>query len=134
MIRRPPRSTRTDTLFPYTTLFRSTDKGIAIGAAQLLDAIGRRDGHANVARRVIIVPLLTNLYFLARARRVADVLAELGAPGVLIDLLALLHDVFERRKITGPATGIRAQHEFQAFVTDRIAPPGISQHEKTSCQ
>src|SRR3546814_11635249 len=26
MIRRPPRSTRTDTLFPYTTLFRS-DRG-----------------------------------------------------------------------------------------------------------
>src|SRR3546814_9609182 len=25
MIRRPPRSTRTDTLFPYTTLFRSPD-------------------------------------------------------------------------------------------------------------
>src|SRR3546814_286300 len=27
MIRRPPRSTRTDTLFPYTTLFRSVQKG-----------------------------------------------------------------------------------------------------------
>src|SRR3546814_6279209 len=27
MIRRPPRSTRTDTLFPYTTLFRSGRKG-----------------------------------------------------------------------------------------------------------
>src|SRR3546814_7774667 len=27
MIRRPPRSTRTDTLFPYTTLFRSLDRG-----------------------------------------------------------------------------------------------------------
>src|SRR3546814_18950279 len=27
MIRRPPRSTRTDTLFPYTTLFRSDDLG-----------------------------------------------------------------------------------------------------------
>src|SRR3546814_1673868 len=26
MIRRPPRSTRTDTLFPYTTLFRSIDE------------------------------------------------------------------------------------------------------------
>src|SRR3546814_5647779 len=26
MIRRPPRSTRTDTLFPYTTLFRSSDE------------------------------------------------------------------------------------------------------------
>src|SRR3546814_17360107 len=27
MIRRPPRSTRTDTLFPYTTLFRSAGQG-----------------------------------------------------------------------------------------------------------
>src|SRR3546814_17409690 len=27
MIRRPPRSTRTDTLFPYTTLFRSDREG-----------------------------------------------------------------------------------------------------------
>src|SRR3546814_2113573 len=29
MIRRPPRSTRTDTLFPYPTLFRSPDTGRA---------------------------------------------------------------------------------------------------------
>src|SRR3546814_5284582 len=29
MIRRPPRSTRTDTLFPYTTLFRSPRRGTA---------------------------------------------------------------------------------------------------------
>src|SRR3546814_8478143 len=28
MIRRPPRSTRTDTLFPYTTLFRSPPKAV----------------------------------------------------------------------------------------------------------
>src|SRR3546814_8207596 len=32
MIRRPPRSTRTDTLFPYTTLFRS---GHAAGAGHV---------------------------------------------------------------------------------------------------
>src|SRR3546814_8015366 len=31
MIRRPPRSTRTDTLFPYTTLFRSLSKQKAYG-------------------------------------------------------------------------------------------------------
>src|SRR3546814_14250459 len=30
MIRRPPRSTRTDTLFPYTTLFRSQHHGDTI--------------------------------------------------------------------------------------------------------
>src|SRR3546814_9923714 len=36
MIRRPPRSTRTDTLFPYTTLFRSQRRSAraATGAAQ----------------------------------------------------------------------------------------------------
>src|SRR3546814_16049176 len=32
MIRRPPRSTRTDTLFPYTTLFRSDETLKAEGA------------------------------------------------------------------------------------------------------
>src|SRR3546814_9749044 len=32
MIRRPPRSTRTDTLFPYTTLFRSDADRAFIGA------------------------------------------------------------------------------------------------------
>src|SRR3546814_13702123 len=31
MIRRPPRSTRTDTLFPYTTLFRSDPPGFQDG-------------------------------------------------------------------------------------------------------
>src|SRR3546814_9543830 len=35
MIRRPPRSTRTDTLFPYTTLFRSLQE-----LHHLLDATG----------------------------------------------------------------------------------------------
>src|SRR3546814_14271643 len=34
MIRRPPRSTRTDTLFPYTTLFRSDAVAQAPGAAR----------------------------------------------------------------------------------------------------
>src|SRR3546814_19103804 len=32
MIRRPPRSTRTDTLFPYTTLFRSAQPRVARSA------------------------------------------------------------------------------------------------------
>src|SRR3546814_14518876 len=33
MIRRPPRSTRTDTLFPYTTLFRSENERLKEGYA-----------------------------------------------------------------------------------------------------
>src|SRR3546814_3467794 len=34
MIRRPPRSTRTDTLFPYTTLFRSDRRNCRRGRGQ----------------------------------------------------------------------------------------------------
>src|SRR3546814_7828317 len=47
MIRRPPRSTRTDTLFPYTTLFRSP---FAVAAA----AVVQRIAGALRARRVAV--------------------------------------------------------------------------------
>src|SRR3546814_10786852 len=42
MIRRPPRATRTDTLFPYTTLFRS-QQGAAGEAARERDQPRRHD-------------------------------------------------------------------------------------------
>src|SRR3546814_5774135 len=45
MIRRPPRSTRTDTLFPYTTLFRSVP-GRTTGTLHL-------DGRHNISKRSI---------------------------------------------------------------------------------
>src|SRR3546814_18555044 len=41
MIRRPPRSTRTDTLFPYTTLFRS--RLYALGVRWMLLAYNRNN-------------------------------------------------------------------------------------------
>src|SRR3546814_7204745 len=44
MIRRPPRSTRTDTLFPYTTLFRSS---YGIGVSRLMGAIIEANHDAN---------------------------------------------------------------------------------------
>src|SRR3546814_19610605 len=50
MIRRPPRSTRTDTLFPYTTLFRSDEARFAL-------TVGAGDLHVRAG----------NLYFTASA-------------------------------------------------------------------
>src|SRR3546814_14358558 len=44
MIRRPPRSTRTDTLFPYTTLFRSRVRGAEIGVVERASAM-RQPAH-----------------------------------------------------------------------------------------
>src|SRR3546814_11608247 len=51
MIRRPPRSTRTDTLFPYTTLFRS-DGEDGILALLVLTKLGAhaRQQHAEAER------------------------------------------------------------------------------------
>src|SRR3546814_7766577 len=46
MIRRPPRSTRTDTLFPYTTLFRSAEQPRQNGGAARF-RMGRRFQHDN---------------------------------------------------------------------------------------
>src|SRR3546814_1739240 len=46
MIRRPPRSTRTDTLFPYTTLFRSDE----LALAQHGDAVGHRHDLVQLVR------------------------------------------------------------------------------------
>src|SRR3546814_5371646 len=46
MIRRPPRSTRTDTLFPYTTLFRSIGvhpDGVDVDAVELLRHLAEGD-------------------------------------------------------------------------------------------
>src|SRR3546814_19657673 len=69
MIRRPPRSTRTDTLFPYTTLFRSSEQQIARLFARarqvaptvifideidsLVPARGRGFGEPQVTERVV---------------------------------------------------------------------------------
>src|SRR3546814_6203139 len=54
MIRRPPRSTRTDTLFPYTTLFRSIERARArVGMAPPEPRFPRhlvRDRSASAAR------------------------------------------------------------------------------------
>src|SRR3546814_1068281 len=49
MIRRPPRSTRTDTLFPYTTLFRS----VGSGGPQPLHLIPGQSGRLASGQRLI---------------------------------------------------------------------------------
>src|SRR3546814_2298547 len=50
MVRRPPRSTRTDTLFPSTTLFRSARSPLR-GAARGRRRGGPRSGRSRPARR-----------------------------------------------------------------------------------
>src|SRR3546814_8870888 len=51
MIRRPPRSTRTDTLFPYTTLFRSRPGRHLSGRARRTGRLWRGPGRKGRDRR-----------------------------------------------------------------------------------
>src|SRR3546814_11701407 len=62
MIRRPPRSTRTDTLFPYTTLFRSdVESGVLLGEIlrlEVIELVVRVDADlGQLTGQVVLVPL-----------------------------------------------------------------------------
>src|SRR3546814_14593461 len=53
MIRRPPRSTRTDTLFPYTTLFRSAV--LRVEGLRRIDGVGHLLGVADQEARLAVL-------------------------------------------------------------------------------
>src|SRR3546814_1041787 len=62
MIRRPPRSTRTDTLFPYTTLFRSRHlQRLAVVALAVAHVAGdvdiRQEVHLDLQHAVALIGL-----------------------------------------------------------------------------
>src|SRR3546814_12110037 len=61
MIRRPPRSTRTDTLFPYTTLFRSGFHFATAGVIQIaivffLIHLSRSEEHTSELQSLMRIP------------------------------------------------------------------------------
>src|SRR3546814_2984976 len=76
MIRRPPRSTRTDTLFPYTTLFRSGPAKVAVVASGLFGMISG-SAVANVASTgVLTIPLMKRTGFSARFAGAVEAVAS----------------------------------------------------------
>src|SRR3546814_10521908 len=70
MIRRPPRSTRTDTLFPYTTLFRSF-------------VIKEATGHFDLAYRVNVM----GLYGRSLAKRAIQLSPQEPGAGAIVDFV-----------------------------------------------
>src|SRR3546814_8983625 len=95
MIRRPPRSTRTDTLFPYTTLFRSMERLTGdLGQRRVLD---------------LDVPLITlqvmpgrNLEVLTEAATRMHILRSEEHTSELQSLMRISYAVFclKKKKIT----------------------------------
>src|SRR3546814_6745378 len=83
MTRRPPRSTRTDTLFPYPTLFRARTAAGPRRADQLADAHGAGEGGVPAVRADDRPLALGRVRRLDRAVRVQHrmVAAQGGIPG-----------------------------------------------------
>src|SRR3546814_15351205 len=101
IIRRPPRSTRTDTLFPYTTLFRSGDliarRAPAVGAAENVGERHHVIGQIRLAvvaaalipdiRRTFGLRRVGEVFVVEREVRQADRRRRAAEPEVDIDLL-----------------------------------------------
>src|SRR3546814_14989280 len=93
MIRRPPRSTRTDTLFPYTTLFRSV--------------VARADELLERRRQVAI-------FGIGGEEAHAAFVQQGGAQGAVEDL-----DEHDRLLFAALVRGEAAQHQVAADEVDR---------------
>src|SRR3546814_15493483 len=105
MIRRPPRSTRTDTLFPYTTLFRSLGRTITLkdltggGKAAMAEALAVLESAPDAAQTI---SLLDAAYTAPRGR----VIGVTGPPGV--GKSPLLGAIIPKLRATGRTESGRA--------------------------
>src|SRR3546814_1230296 len=99
MARRPPRSTRTDTLFPYTTLFRSTLAGaLLLLASAPVDAAPRKG-----ASEETVKPDFSSIETAGAAK-------ALAAQGRLVRVLLFPAEV-----------GGRAVREYMIYITPEAA-------------
>src|SRR3546814_646321 len=109
MIRRPPRSTRTDTLFPYTTLFRSEDRADLFyhSSSYTANPIACAAAAANLA--------------IWREEDVLGGVAELGrAMGDHLDRIAH-HPAFENARRIGTVAAIDMKARDAGYLSD-LAP------------
>src|SRR3546814_19653191 len=104
MIRRPPRSTRTDTLFPYTTLFRSFDRARAVITHRLRQrdrllahAFTHRRRHER--RRRFLDHLLVAALDRAFALAEIDDVAVLVAAHLDFDMARVFDEIFDEHAV-----------------------------------
>src|SRR3546814_6638697 len=134
MIRRPPRSTRTDTLFPYPTLFRSA---AAVALAREPRGFRRppprpaRPAARRLAGALVSACRPADRHRPARDRRTAVGAAPAGARGGRIAFPAAdgrSDDPARRRGATGRAPRRAALAEKMAADRFRVRPVGYERH------
>src|SRR3546814_15339017 len=117
MIRRPPRSTRTDTLFPYTTLFRSDQDRRAVDVV-----------HRHVEEALDLVGVKVNGQHTVDANDVEHVGHDLGADRYTgrarATILAGITEVGDHRgdaRRRGAAEGVGQYYQFRKVAVGRSA-------------
>src|SRR3546814_7958908 len=122
MIRRPPRSTRTDTLLPYTTLFRSVDRGwpAAVAAGHAVHHAGDLPVHGAFLRLAGGTPRAACAD--ARTDQQRGVRSE-EHTSELQSLMRISYAVFCLKKQKEPQTTLKYQHSIEddehKYITQR---------------
>src|SRR3546814_4553683 len=120
MIRRPPRSTRTDTLFPDTTLFRSSYSGKWVGPmgqnAESPEALAMKLEHA---RSLLFLP--------ASNRRAIEKARGLACDMVILDLEDAVPDA-QKDEARGAAIAALAEGFGDKLVAVRLNMAGTPWH------
>src|SRR3546814_16577960 len=128
MIRRPPRSTRTDTLFPYTTLFRSDGRQRYLSPRpSLLQAASRNHIRpAKPAPRVLLpaAPPIAQTGSNPRQARRAN------APQAYPSFAASLRDARPRRAPAARLRDTNAQRRKDPAISGRGAPATRSEERR----
>src|SRR3546814_4816677 len=135
MIRRPPRSTRTDTLFPYTTLFRSAEhRGFAAIGIPIVDdparivRIDRRIVHAIDPAAVTAMPAAdaeADLVLHDRAAHTIPMIALLRSEehtSELQSLMRISYAVFCLKKKKQQVVNSIAQHRLRFYLHEQHNP------------
>src|SRR3546814_13169253 len=137
MIRRPPRSTRTDTRFPYTTLFRSrakaaseaADRRITASAVDSAEAAVRRIGQ-DKARVDAEVAALGDSAALAATHSESVKAAEAAEAAIAAAATSLQNAEADRETTAADLAGIEA-----ALAEARAAPEiGRASRRERVCQ
>src|SRR3546814_6922343 len=139
MIRRPPRSTRTDTLFPYTTLFRSDGNGCPQVPGTGLNTSLSHSGTAVAIALTGAGAIGVDIEPASRARGLLDLASRICHPIELTALSAMpepareaaLLRLWVRKEALLKALGVGLRWEMSGFEARDDRPINVTDRKRT---
>src|SRR3546814_3384801 len=120
MIRRPPRSTRTDTLFPYTTLFRSAEvKKLAQNTRGATDEIRRSIGSLAAEAGGLVAEIQSGVEQSSRAEAQFETIRSEEHTSELQSLMRISYAVFclKKKNKTTQTIAVLNTVQYDTYIT-----------------